>query len=159
MWCKGCTPTSVGGKSSILFMGSMQLFHRTTWKRALAILSEGIRPGHRVESGKGVYCVSSLEDCNRPYCKKNYGNTIVRIAVPDSLVWEYGVKVDFMRRTKEGDDCGNRAYKVPGTVGDVRVLYSTEVIESIVISRDNGVTWVQGEYCPLPHCKKASSQR
>lgn len=22
MWCKGCTPTSVGGKSSILFMGS-----------------------------------------------------------------------------------------------------------------------------------------
>ncbi|MBQ8482849.1 MAG: hypothetical protein IJ504_00930 [Bacteroidales bacterium] len=120
------------------------LYHRTKWDNAQQILSEGFRvktEGHRIESGAGVYCVTSLEDANRPYNKKHYGNTIIAIEVSNDLLWEYGSKVEFMNRSKKGDKHGNRIYPSV-TTGTVAVLYNIEAILSIKISRDNGKTWL-----------------
>lgn len=121
----------------------MYLYHRTKWGNAQKILLEGIRLGnpHRQESGTGLYTVTSLADANRPYNKKHYGNAIVRVQVPDTLTWERGIKVEFMRLAKK-DLHGNRIYTTEGTNGEVAVLYQVDSIISLEISRDNGRTWL-----------------
>ena len=121
----------------------MILFHRTRWDYAKNILVEGFRLGYkgRQESGAGIYTVTSLADANRPYNKKHYGNTIVRIEVPDSLTWSRGTKVEFMRLTKQGIH-GNRIYSTEGTNGEVAVLNQVDQMVSLEISRDNGKTWL-----------------
>lgn len=123
----------------------MELFHRTMWKNAKSILLNGFKPFEgkktRVESGLGIYCVTTLCDANRPYNKKHYGNAIVKIVVPDNLVWEHGTKADFMHRAKAGDNKSNRIYTTAGTNGEVAVLYQVSSIISLEISRDNGKTW------------------
>lgn len=123
----------------------MKLYHRTRWPRAKNILINGFLPTDgrktRVESGFGVYCVCSLEDANRPYNKKHYGNAIVEITIPDNLSWEESTKVDFMHKTKVGDNKKNRMYDNYGTNGRVAVLWNTDAIQQLRISKDNGKTW------------------
>lgn len=121
----------------------MKLYHRTKRPAAKRILAEGFRLGskHRQESGSGIYTVTSLDDANRPYNKKHYGDTIVRIKVPDDLVWSRGTKVEFIHLTKKGIH-GNRIYTTEGTNGEVAVLNQVNAIISLEVSTDNGKTWL-----------------
>lgn len=123
----------------------MKLYHRTPWPRAKKILQNGFLPTiekkTRVECGYGIYCVCSLADANNTYNKRHYGNGIVEITVPDNLEWETSNKVDFMHRTKLGDNKKNRIYDNHCTNGMVAVLWNTETIEQLRISKDNGKSW------------------
>jgi len=120
------------------------LYHRTKKEKAKSILANGFRlkpdTANRIESGNGIYTVTSLEDINNSYNKKHYGNYIVRIGYDNSKVkWEYGEKVDFMKLAKE-DNHGDRRYHIKN-VGEVAVFHSIDKIVSIEISKDNGKTW------------------
>ena len=121
------------------------IYHRTRYDAACGIFERGFRlkkeGSSRIESGNGIYCCVHLEDANRSYCRKYYGPWVVSIEIPDDLDWEFGIKTDFMRRTKEGDDKGNRRYP-SCTTGEVAVLWEIGRILSLRFSKDGGKTWV-----------------
>jgi len=126
------------------------LYHRTVKKKANNIIMDGFRlkpdDAVRIESGNGIYAVTSLEDSDNPYNKKHYGNYVVKIGYDaDQIDWEHGDKVKFMRLAKNGIN-GNRLYNIKG-IGEVAVLHDINKILSLEISRDNGKTWEKSLFC------------
>jgi hypothetical protein len=121
------------------------VYHRTTKQGLNKILTEGfnLNDGYRRESGVGVYSFEDVEDANRPYAKKKYGNYIVRIPI-DGIDFEETDKVSAMNETKQGIH-KNRVYTIP-YLGRVTVLKDFGDKQAYQYSKDNGKTWYDSNH-------------